>query len=84
MNSDVEAGNGGGGVDERGDSELPACSNDTMCVPAGEQGSTPPSSAVQSASIRQLPWLWWDDFDKINLNRELKHKITSSQKDFTK
>jgi hypothetical protein len=25
-----------------------------------------------------------DDFDKINLNRELKHKITCSRKDFTK
>jgi hypothetical protein len=42
-------------------------------------------------SWRRRKWMclwgepgWGDDFDKINLNRELKHKITCSRKDFTK
>jgi predicted NUDIX family phosphoesterase len=39
--------------------------------------SSPTMNETQAAIIV-------DDFDKINLNRELKHEITYSQKDFTK
>jgi hypothetical protein len=48
MNGGVEVGNGGDGVDERGDSELPACSNGTI-------RKTHPYACLPESKDRRLP-----------------------------